>query len=89
MKNIKSILNSIKKGDKDSLDAIMSITSGESSAAGILSGSMIEQYKQLAQLQTGGHFENSKYTILKSKIKIITEYISTHFFIVEEKICVE
>ena len=60
--HLTNISSTYQKGDKDSLDAIMSITSGESSAAGILSGSMIEQYKQLAQLQTGGHFENSKYT---------------------------
>ena len=59
--HLTSISSAYQKGDKDSLDAIMSITSGNSSASGILSGSMIEQYKQLAQLQQGGHFTSGTF----------------------------
>lgn len=52
-----------QKGDKESLDAIMSITSGANSTTGTNNyASAMEQYKALASLQTGGHFTSSKYT---------------------------
>ena len=53
-----------QQGDKDSLDAIMAITGGnESTGNSVLDNqSALEQYKTLASLQTGGHFETNKYT---------------------------
>ena len=56
-----TVSSTYQKGDNDTLDAIMSIsTSTDTTSTSV--ATMMSQYKMLSQLQTGGHIEQNEFT---------------------------